>query len=189
MKKVLITSVAFLTTLNIMAQDLLTFKGIPIEGSLAEFKKKLKTNDFIWVGQENNISMFSGTFTGKQVRLGVMATDDNKEVLGVIVRFKPLGFWEPLIDTYNYYKDLYTEKYGTPKVNTEKKHKSENNSNTIMYQLRDGQIEYDCTWAATGGTIRLSIESFHQSLKGVVKIVYEDAKSKEGKREKDLKEI
>lgn len=120
MKKVLITFVAFLTTLNIMAQDLLTFKGIPIEGSLAEFKKKLKTNDFIWVGQENNISMFSGTFTGKQVRLGVMATDDNKEVLGVIVRFKPLGFWEPLIDTYNYYKDLYTEKYGTPKVNTEK---------------------------------------------------------------------
>ena len=62
MKKVLITFVAFLTTLNIMAQDLLTFKGIPIEGSLAEFKKKLKTNDFIWVGQENNISMFSGTF-------------------------------------------------------------------------------------------------------------------------------
>ena len=55
MKKVLITFVAFLTTLNIMAQDLLTFKGIPIEGSLAEFKKKLKTNDFIWVGQENNI--------------------------------------------------------------------------------------------------------------------------------------
>lgn len=52
MKKVLITFVAFLTTLNIMAQDLLTFKGIPIEGSLAEFKKKLKTNDFIWVGQE-----------------------------------------------------------------------------------------------------------------------------------------
>ena len=50
MKKVLITFVAFLTTLNIMAQDLLTFKGIPIEGSLAEFKKKLKTNDFIWVG-------------------------------------------------------------------------------------------------------------------------------------------
>ena len=33
MKKVLITFVAFLTTLNIMAQDLLTFKGIPIDGA------------------------------------------------------------------------------------------------------------------------------------------------------------
>ena len=108
-----------------------------------------------------------------------MATDDNKEVLGVIVRFKPLGFWEPLIDTYNYYKDLYTEKYGTPKVNTEKKHKSENNSNTIMYQSETARLNTTVQWAATGGTIRLSIESFHQSLKGVVKIVYEDAKSKE----------
>lgn len=169
MKKVLITFVAFLTTLNIMAQDLLTFKGIPIEGSLAEFKKKLKTNDFIWVGQENNISMFSGTFTGKQVRLGVMATDDNKEVLGVIVRFKPLGFWEPLIDTYNYYKDLYTEKYGTPKVNTEKKHKSENNSNTIMYQLRDGQIEYDYM-----GCNRRHNKTFHRKLPSELKRRCED---------------
>ena len=42
MKKNLFTLVVLFVAINIMAQEHLSFKGIPIKGSMAEFCQKLK---------------------------------------------------------------------------------------------------------------------------------------------------
>ena len=42
MKKILITLTVLFAVIDIMAQEHLSFKGIPIEGSMTEFCQKLK---------------------------------------------------------------------------------------------------------------------------------------------------
>jgi hypothetical protein len=59
----------------------LTFKGIPIEGSMTEFCQKLKSKGFTSIGSENNLALFMGDFTGRNATIGVTATDD-ESVLG-----------------------------------------------------------------------------------------------------------
>ena len=112
MKKILITLTVLFAVIDIMAQEHLSFKGIPIEGSMTEFCQKLKSKGFTSIGRENNITLFSGDFTGRQATVGVTATDDGKNVFAVVVLFDPSGEWNTLVNTYDYYKDLYTRKYG-----------------------------------------------------------------------------
>ena len=119
MKKILITLTVLFAVIDIMAQEHLSFKGIPIEGSMTEFCQKLKSKGFTSIGRENNITLFSGDFTGRQATVGVTATDDGKNVFAVVVLFDPSGEWNTLVNTYDYYKDLYTRKYGKPTISKE----------------------------------------------------------------------
>lgn len=121
MKKILITLTVLFAVIDIMAQEHLSFKGIPIEGSMTEFCQKLKSKGFTSIGRENNITLFSGDFTGRQATVGVTATDDGKNVFAVVVLFDPSGEWNTLVNTYDYYKDLYTRKYGKPTISKENK--------------------------------------------------------------------
>ena len=107
MKKILITLTVLFAVIDIMAQEHLSFKGIPIEGSMTEFCQKLKSKGFTSIGRENNITLFSGDFTGRQATVGVTATDDGKNVFAVVVLFDPSGEWNTLVNTYDYYKDQY----------------------------------------------------------------------------------
>ena len=54
--------------INIMAQEHLSFKGIPIEGSMTAFCQKLKAKGFTQMGRDNNVTMFTGDFTGRQAQ-------------------------------------------------------------------------------------------------------------------------
>ena len=108
MKKFIATLTVLFIAINIMAQEHLTFKGISIEGSMTEFCQKLKTKGFTSIGRENNITLFTGDFTGRKATVGVTATDDGKNVFAVVVFFDPSGEWNTLVNTYDYYKDLYT---------------------------------------------------------------------------------
>lgn len=53
MKKILASLAVFLAVINIMAQEHLSFKGIPIEGSMTEFCQKLKTKGFTSIVDTN----------------------------------------------------------------------------------------------------------------------------------------
>ena len=64
MKKLLITLAMLFAVINIMAQEHLSFKGIPIEGSMTSFCQKLKAKGFTSIGRDNNITLFTGDFTG-----------------------------------------------------------------------------------------------------------------------------
>ena len=116
MRKFIVSFVFMVITLTSYAQSAsehLTFKGIPIEGSMTEFCQKLKSKGFTSIGSENNLALFMGDFTGRNATIGVTATDDGKSVFAVAVLFDPSGEWNTLVNTYDYYKDLYTRKYGT----------------------------------------------------------------------------
>ena len=175
--------------ISLMAQEHLSFKGIPIEGSMTAFCQKLKAKGFTSIGSENNLTLFTGDFTGRNATVGVTATDDGKEVFAVVVLFDPSGEWNALINTYDYYKDLYTRKYGKPSISKEKNPALSDSNTALMAEVHQGTVVYGSAWEVTGGDIQLSIEKSSGVYKGMVMIRYRDSQNVEAKIQNDLNDI
>lgn len=189
MKRILAAFLVLVSAVYAMAQEHLSFKGIPIEGSMTSFCQKLKDQGLTEIGTTNNVTMFVGNFTGRQASIGVSATSNGKNVLGVIVIFDSSDEWKTLVNTYDYYKGLYTRKYGNPSDCIEN-NPSRHDSNTfLMSELAKGTVNYASSWEVTGGEIELSIEEATTPLNGTVVIKYLDAQNIEMKLQNDLDEI
>ena len=163
-----------------MAQENLSFKGIPIEGSMTAFCQKLKAKGFTQMGRDNNVTMFTGDFTGRQATVGVGATDDGKSVHSVVVIFDESSEWNTLVNTIR--------KYGEPSACREHNPSRQDSNISLMYELGQGTVTYASAWNVTRGTIELSIEKAGYS-DGVVIIRYRDAQNVENKIQKDLEDI
>ena len=189
MRKIFVTLTLFFAVINIMAQEHLSFKGIPIEGSMTAFCQKLKAKGFTSLGRDNNITLFSGDFTGRKATVGVTATDDGKNVFAVGVFFDPSGEWNTLVNTYDYYKDLYTRKYGVPTISKENNPALSDSNTALMAEVHQGTVVYGSAWEVTGGDIQLSIEKSSGVYEGMVMIRYRDSQNVEAKIQNDLDDI
>lgn len=189
MKKLFITLIVLFVSANIMAEEHLKFKGIPIEGSMAEFCQKIKTKGFTAIGQKENLALFTGDFTGRKATVGVTATDDGKNVFAVVVFFDTEKEWNTLVNTYEYYKDLYTRKYGKPSVSNENNPANSDSNIALMGELYSGTVTWGSEWKVTGGDIQVSIEKSSGFYEGWVIIRYRDSQNVEAKIQKDLDDI
>lgn len=189
MRKLVITFTMLFAVISLMAQEHLSFKGIPIEGSMTAFCQKLKAKGFTSIGSENNLTLFTGDFTGRNATVSVTATDDGKDVFAVVVLFDPSGEWNALINTYDYYKDLYTRKYGKPSISKEKNPALSDSNTALMAEVHQGTVVYGSAWEVTGGDIQLSIEKSSGVYKGMVMIRYRDSQNVEAKIQNDLNDI
>ena len=189
MRKIFVTLTLFFAVINIMAQEHLSFKGIRIEGSMTALCQKLKAKGFTSLGRDNNITLFSGDFTGRKATVGVTATDDGKNVFAVVVFFDPSGEWNTLVNTYDYYKDLYTRKYGVPTISKENNPALSDSNTALMAEVHQGTVVYGSAWEVTGGDIQLSIEKSSGVYEGMVMIRYRDSQNVEAKIQNDLDDI
>lgn len=189
MKRISVTLMLLLAVICVMAQEHLSFKGIPIEGSMTTFCQKLKAKGFTSIGRDNNITLFTGDFTGRKATVGVTATDDGKNVFAVIVFFDPSGEWNTLVNTYDYYKDLYTRKYGSPTVSKENNPARSDTNIALMAEVHQGTVVYGSAWEVAGGNIELSIEKTSGVYEGMVVIRYRDSQNVEAKIKNDLDDI
>jgi hypothetical protein len=89
-----------------------TFKGIPINGPLSEFKVKIEAEGFEFVSSDGNTSVFTGMFLGKSVQL--IALEGNGNVYRVGIFFEPQDVWSLLKGSYSSIKSMLTTKYGEP---------------------------------------------------------------------------
>lgn len=189
MRKLFFTLTLLFAAINLMAQEHLSFKGIPIEGSMTNFCQKLKNKGFTSIGSENNFTLFTGDFTGCNATVGVTATDDGKNVFAVVVLFDPSGEWNSLVNTYDYYKDLYTRKYGKPTISKENNPALLDSNTALMAEVHQGTVTYGSVWEVTGGDIQLSIEKSSGFYEGMVIIRYRDSQNVEAKIQSDLEDI
>lgn len=192
MKKLIVLFVFMVIVLSSYAQgspEHLTFKGVPIEGNMTEFCQKLKAKGLTYIGRENNISLFEGDFTGRNATIAVTATDDGNNVFAVVVFFDPTGEWNNLVNTFNYYKDLYTRKYGQPSISKENNPAYSDSNLALMAEVYQGTVVWASAWEVTGGDIELSIEKSSGFYEGMVMIRYRDSQNVEAKIQKDLEDI
>lgn len=189
MKRIVFTVIVFFVALICCAQEHLTFKGIPITGSMVSFCQKLKAKGYTQIHQDRSITLFTGDFTGRKATIGVVAGDDGKNVFSVGVLFAASEEWNTLVNTYEYYKDLYTRKYGSP-ANAIENNPAYSDSNTAkMHKLYNGEVTWSCYWKVAGGEIEIKIEKSSGFYEGQVIIVYRDSQNVEAKIERDLEDI
>lgn len=191
MKRSLFLLIVLSVAFACIAQEHLSFKGIPLEGRMDAFCKQLSTKGFKPIGYDNNQALFTGDFTGRSAKVGVIAADDGENVYSVIVFFDASDEWKVLTNIYNYYKDLYTRKYGKPTTVVEKNSatKSVNPSDfEYMHGLISGTATWGSLWSVAGGEIEITIEKLNYT-EGTVVIRYRDIQNEEAKILKHLEEI
>ena len=189
MTKYLSIIIAFCFAISCFAQEHLSFKGIPITGSMTEFCKKLSQKGFTKFGSENNVTFFKGDFTGRNSTVLVKATDDGKSVYSVIVLFDAYDEWNVLTNIYYYYKDIYTRKYGNTSFCQEMNPTNSDSNISLMYELHQGTVVWASQWQPVGGIIELSIEKAESLYDGMVVIKYRDDQNHEAKIQRDIDDI
>lgn len=138
----------------------MTFKGVPIDGTLSEYIQKMKQKGFTHVGTEDGIAMLTGDFAAyKDCIIGVATLKQKDLVSKITVVFSPCETWSALASNYFSLKEMLTKKYGKPlecvkKFQTDLQPKDDN---TKMYEVQFDRCKYYTTWQREKGSIELSI--------------------------------
>lgn len=156
---------------------------------MKEFCKKLKGKGFTQAGTNSKVTVLYGEFAGNVANVSVLSTDGGKAIQSIGVLFNPNGKWKKLADEYEYYKNLYTKKYGAPSESREVKPDTIENNDELMQALRNGQISYFSKWQLPGGTIDLSIIKSSYVHNGRIAINYTLVDVLEARIQEDLKDI
>lgn len=160
MKKLFITLLATVLLAPIFAQtEHMKFKGIPIDGSLADFSNQMMQKGFTYLGTEDGSAVFTGEFASyKDCSIGVISSHSTKTVSKVGVIFPEHDTWAQLYGNYSQIKELLIIKYGEPAESTEMfQGYVSDDDNLKMHEVGMNQCKYNSTWETEKGTIRLEI--------------------------------
>lgn len=158
------------------ANEHLSFKGVPIDGSLNEYVAKMKSAGFTYLGTQDGTAILQGDFAGFKGCIIGVSTLKNSDVVNTIgVIFPENDNWSSLEDTYQHIKKMLTEKYGKPSECIEEfqGYGSPNDNIDKLYRLKMDRCTYATTFETPKGDIQLSLD--HQSVNSCfVKLQYWD---------------
>ena len=179
LKKTFIAAITLFLSFSIYggivtAQDTtshLEFKGIPINGKVDDFVKKLQTQGYSIVNKEDIGIIMSGQFTGKEAEVMVINTKKTKTVWKVVVYLPKQTSWYRIKSDYEYYTEMFTKKYGAP-THTFSFFSSPyyEGDGYEMSALRNDKCTYYSSYHTQNGTISVEISKYEQ-----IKIAYEDS--------------
>jgi len=178
MKTFFTTFVFALTTMLSFAQtsEHLTFKGIPIDGTLDEYVSKIKKSGFSLIVTEDGIALLNGDFAGyKDCTVGVSTLKQKDLVHKIAVIFPDKKTWSTLSGNYFDLKQMLSEKYGKPSDVGEKfdGYSQPRDDEDKMYRVKFDNCKYYSIWETDKGGIQLSID--HNSVTSCfVKLGYFD---------------
>lgn len=178
MKTSLLTLIlALLTTLTFaQTSEHLSFKGVPIDGTLNEYVSKMKQSGFKHIGTEDKTAILNGDFAGyKNCFIGVSTLTQKDLVHKIAVIFPERDTWSTLSGNYFELKEMLTEKYGEPSEIIEKfdSYSEPDNDGDRIFAVKMDNCKYYSTWDTDNGKIQLSIE--HESLvRCFVTLLYTD---------------
>ncbi len=193
LRSLLVLSLVF-TTFSVKSQSAdavehLTFKGVPIDGTLDDYVTNMKKAGFTLVSVENGLALFSGDFAGyKECIIGVVTLDGKDLVSKVTVVCPKRDTWSDLESNYSKLKELLTIKYGEPESHAEKFNSTYQPSSDIdkMYELLMERCEYSSSFELDNGAIQLSIEHAGYAF---VMLAYFDKTNTEEIRQKALDDL
>lgn len=138
----------------------LSFKGVPINGTLEEYISQMRKTGFVYSGRNEGVAILEGEFASyPNCTVGVYTTKKDL-VSKIIVHFPDLKSWSSLSSSYSYLKGLLTEKYGKPSEIVEKfQSYTPEDDGSKMIKVRLGACKYYSTYLTEKGTIQLSIET------------------------------
>lgn len=113
MKKIILALVSItFVSINAIAQttsEHLTFKGVPIDGTLSQYVTKMKSAGFEYLGEQNKTALLRGEFAGfKDCIIGVSTLESVNIVSTIGVIFPSCSDWSSLENNYNHLKSMLT---------------------------------------------------------------------------------
>ena len=171
MNKRNLTTIIFLVTFVFFAKsqttEHLTFKGVPINGTLDLYVSKMMQSGFINLGTKDNTAILNGDFAGyKSCTIAVSTLKQKNLVYKISVIFPEKDTWSTLSGNYFDLKQMLTEKYGKPSDVEETFDGSSNtqskDDNSKMHDVKFDRCKYYSIWQTDKGEIQLSIN--HQSV-------------------------
>lgn len=183
MKKALATLVCFLMMGSMIAQEEhLSFKGVPINGTLKEYTAAMVKAGFKSEGTQDGLSLLSGDFAGfKNCIVGVSTLKNCDVVNRIAVLFPDKETWSSLMGDYEHLKSMLTTKYGEPEACREYFTGYAGNTDSDglkMSALRNEELEWFTVFSTDLGDIELTVVSGSYG-KGMVKLSYFDKKNTE----------
>jgi len=198
MKKIIILVIVVLSTMISIAQTQvntdssghLTFKGVPIDGTLDEYVSKMKKSGFTHQDTEDESAILEGDFAlYKNCIVGVSTLKQKNLVSKIVVKFPDRDTWSSLSSNYFNLKEMLTEKYGKPSECVEKfQSYTPSDDGSKMTQVQLDACKYYTTYQTEKGTIQLSIK--HDDItRCFVRLVYIDKINSETIKKEALNDL
>lgn len=160
MKKLLISLFVILYTTIGQAQEHLTFKGVPIDGTLDTYVANMKKAGFTFIVEDNGIAMLRGDFAGyRNCTIGVVTLKSIDIVNRISVLFDSHQDWNNIYINYSSLKEMLTTKYGKYADCVEKfeGYSQPRDDNGKMHELTMDRCKFYTIWKTDKGSIELEI--------------------------------
>ena len=143
----------------------LTFKGVPLDGTLDQYVSKMKQNGFKHLSTKDGMAVLQGDFAGyKDCYVGVSTLKQKDLVHKIGVLFPEKDTWSTLSGNYFDLKQMLTEKYGKPSDVVEKfdTYSEPDDDGSKIHAVKFDNCKYYSIWETDKGQIKLSID--HKSV-------------------------
>ncbi len=160
----------------------LTFKGVPLKGSLNRFVKKMEAEGFSRpIYKEGWATMEGGTFAGLDgCDLSIYTIGKRATVYSVCVKFANQNTWDTLYYNYAYLKIMLAKKYGEPALCVEDMPSERVLDDREVFEgLRTGSVTFITSFHLPEGFITLCIESLGYRDYNYVTLTYTDRENSE----------
>lgn len=135
----------------------LSFKGVPIDGTLNEYVAKMKAAGFSYLGTQDGTAILQGDFAGfKSCTVGVSTLKAVNVVSTIGVIFPSHDDWSSLERDYEHLKSMLTQKYGDP-ADVVEQFQGRTTPNTNNEKLHELSMDR-CTWFSTFETLKGDIQ-------------------------------
>ena len=191
MKKLLISLLIVLSTTLGQAQEHLTFKGVPIDGTLDSYVANMRKAGFTFIGEDDGIAMLQGDFAGyRNCTIGVVTLKSIDIVNRISVLFDSHQDWNSIYANYTSLKEMLTKKYGRYADCVEKfeGYSQPRDDNDKMYELNMDRCKFYTIWKTDKGNIELEIIK-GDFLGGLVRLSYWDAINTKSIQEKAMDDL
>lgn len=177
MKHLVLIILAALSVASYAQSEHLTFKGVPIDGTLAEYTEKMQEKGFEYLYSDNGITILQGDFAGyKNCQIGVSTLDNMDLVSTIAVIFQSYESWSLLHNNYTNLKEMLSQKYGKPAIVVEEFQSSypPRDDRAKMHEVVMDRCKYYSIFEIDLGFIELSINKSNNYSEGVVVLKYRD---------------
>ena len=162
---------------NIFAQQHLSFKGVPINGTLKSYTDAMVKAGFHYELTQDGTALLTGDFAGyKNCIVGVSTLKNLDVVSHIAVLFPDKDTWSAVLNDYETLKAMLTEKYGTPSDSKEKftGYVGDYDNGLVMHALKEGEYIWYTMFTTELGDIELSLMAGTKYNTGCVRLSYYD---------------
>lgn len=192
MKKIITLFVCLIIAGTSFAQQHLSFKGVPIDGTLQEYTNAMVKAGFHYEGTQDGVSILTGDFAGyKNCVVGVSTLKNINVVSHIAVLFPDKDTWTSVLSDYETLKAMLTEKYGIPSDSKEKfnGYIGDYHNGLVMNAIKEGKCDWYTIFSTELGDIELSIMAGTKYSTAAVRLSYYDKANSEKVRSSAMDDL